>query len=236
VTGSSELTFYKEHPKLCDPEDFWGQVKRTVNGKPIPQEQIDMIVKAVLEGLELSINDALLDLCCGNGALTTYIFERCTGGLGVDFSEYLIDVARKHFLKRRNENFMLQDVVEFARTFPEPERFTKGLCYGSFMFLPTDSACELLRLLRSRFTSLLCLFIGNLPDKEKMTVFFSDRNYKPGIENDPGAPIGIWYTENEFIRLAAQSGWSARISRMPPSFFASHYRFDAVLIPSGQVP
>ena len=49
MTDNTELTFYKEHPKTCDPEDFWGQVKRTVNGKPIPQAQIDMIVESRLQ-------------------------------------------------------------------------------------------------------------------------------------------------------------------------------------------
>ena len=41
MTDPPELSFYKEHPKTCDPEDFWGQVKRTVN------ERYEMIFKAV---------------------------------------------------------------------------------------------------------------------------------------------------------------------------------------------
>ena len=236
MTDPPELSFYKEYPKTCDPEDFWGQVKRTVNGKPIPQEQIDMIVDAVFKGLELSTNDVLLDLCCGNGALTTYFFAHCSGGLGVDFSEYLIDVAQNHFVKRFQENFVLQDVVEFARTYQKPERFTKAVCYGSLMFLLPESTYALLRKLRSRFTSLRKLFIGNLPDKEKMLDFFSDRSYEPDIENDPGSPIGIWRTELEFIELAAECGWTATISRMAPSFYSVHYRFDAVLVPSELIP
>ena len=236
MTNPSDLSFYKEHPKTCDPEDFWGQVKRTVNGKPVPQKQIDMIVDAVSNGLELSMKDVLLDLCCGNGALTTYFFARCSGGLGVDFSEYLIEVARRHFVKRPQEDFILQDVVEFARTYQEPKRFTKAVCYGSLMFLLPESTCALLGTLRSRFTSLRKLFIGNLPDKAMMPDFFSDHSYEPGIENDPGSPIGIWRTEREFIELAAESGWAATSSRMPPSFYSAHYRFDAVLVPSELIP
>ena len=224
--------FYRDHPQTCDPEDFWGQVKRTVNGKPVPQEQIDMIVAAVCEGLELTRDDLLLDLCCGNGALTTCFFQRCAGGLGVDYSDYLIDVARRNFVTRPGEEFHLQDGLEFVRACPRPERFTKGLCYGAFMFFAAGDACELLTVLRRRFPSLARLVIGNLPDKDRMHEFFRTGAYRPGIENDPVSPIGVWYTAREFEKMAQAAGWNAAISRMPPGFYAGHYRFDAVLVPA----
>src|SRR5262245_10350175 len=63
---------FKNHPQTCDPDDYWGQVKRTVGGQPVSQEQIDLIVAAVKRGLQLGPEDTLLDICCGNGALTTY--------------------------------------------------------------------------------------------------------------------------------------------------------------------
>jgi len=30
---------YKEYPKTLDPDDVWGQVRRTVNGKPVSEDQ-----------------------------------------------------------------------------------------------------------------------------------------------------------------------------------------------------
>ncbi len=230
MTDPPELSFYKEHPKTCDPEDFWGQVKRTVNGKPIPQEQIDMIVDAVCNGLELSTNDVLLDLCCGNGALTTYFFARCSGGLGVDFSEYLVEVARRYFVKRLQEDFIIQDVVEFARTYPEAKRFTKAVCYGSLQYLPKDEAYKLLILLRQRFTGLHKIFIGNVPDKKFARSFFGDR-YESGIENTPAGAIGIWRTHEEFRALAEETSWRMVIRYMPKDFYWAHYRYDVILLP-----
>jgi ubiquinone/menaquinone biosynthesis C-methylase UbiE len=108
-SNTIDLKFYKEYPKTCDPNDFWGQVKRTVNGKPVSQDQIEMIVQVACNTLNLSKNDRLLDLCCGNGALTRYLFDACSGGLGVDFSEYLIGVARKHFIKSSYEDYLLEE-------------------------------------------------------------------------------------------------------------------------------
>jgi len=230
MTDPPELSFYKEYPKTCDPEDFWGQVKRTVNGKPIPQEQIDMIVDAVCNGLELSTNDVLLDLCCGNGALSTYFFARCSGGLGVDFSEYLVEVARRYFVKRPQEDFIIQDVLEFASTYPKPEKFTKAVCYASLQFLPKTAVHELLMLLRQRFSGLNKVFIGNVPDKQFARSFFGDR-YESGIENSPAAAIGIWRTQEEFGALAEETGWCMEVRYMPKDFYWAHYRYDVVLLP-----
>ena len=89
----------------------------------------------------------------------------------------------------------------------------------------------LLEELRSRFLSLSRVFIGNLPDKALKRRFFTKAPPRPGIEDDPGSPTGIWRTEREFRELAAECGWEAVITRMPSSFYAAHYRFDAVLTP-----
>lgn len=226
-----ELTFYKEYPKSCDPEDFWGQVKRTINNQPVPQGQIDMIVHSTATALELSKKDILLDLCCGNGALTTYFFEYCSGGTGVDFSEYLIDVAHKYFLKGPNEKYILQDVLDFATNYPDPEHFNKALCYGSIQYLPRDKAHDLLSLIRKRFTGLNIFFIGNIPDRKFVKSFFGN-NYKPGIEDSPASAIGIWWSQDEFYYLTKTSGWNMKIHIMPKEFHWSNYRYDAVLTPA----
>jgi len=223
--------FYQEHSKTCDPDDYWGQVKRTVNGKPVTQDQIDMIVAAVCDGIELEERDYLLDLCCGNGALTTYFFDRCRGGVGVDLSDFLVGIAKERFAKRPSEEYVLADALEFVKTVDRPERFTKAACYGAFMFLTADSATELLATLRRRFTSLSRFFIGNLPDRARAREFFRADQYRPGIEDDPGSPTGIWRTEEDFIRLSESAGWSVSIRRMPAAFYAAHYRYDAVLVP-----
>ncbi|MBI4996371.1 MAG: class I SAM-dependent methyltransferase [Rhodocyclales bacterium] len=232
MTMPSGGDFYKHHPQTCEPEDFWGQVMRTVDGKAVDQAQIDMIVATVAQELELSADDLLLDLCCGNGALTTYFFSRCRGGLGVDFSDYLIQVARQHFSTRPGHRFELGDVMEYARNAAAPESFTKALCYGSYQYLEPAAATELLALLRQRFTGLARLLIGNLPDKGRLEEFYRTRAYTPGIEDRADTPIGIWRTPEEFAELAARAGWQCAIVRMPPEFYAAHYRYDAVLTPA----
>ena len=224
------LDFYKEHPKTCDPDDFWGQVKRTVNGKPVTQDQIDMIVQAVCNSLNLSKEDLLLDLCCGNGALTTYFFEKCSGGLGVDFSEYLISIAISNFKKSSKEDFLLKDIIEFVQNYHHPKIFTKAVCYGSIQYLHKQSAFKLFRNIRNRFCNIQKLFIGNVPNKQFMKDFFKD-NYIEGIEDSPASSIGVWWSKEEFAQLAKSTGWIPKFLNMQEKFYSSHYRYDVILTP-----
>jgi SAM-dependent methyltransferase len=227
--GSQKSYLYKDLPKTCAPDDFWGQVKRTVNGKPVGEDQIQLIVDAILDGLQIGATDTLLDLCCGNGALTDRIFARCQGGLGVDFSEPLIAVAGQHFQRAPQRIYRLDDVEAFLRSADDTARFTKALCYGAFQYLPKEKAENVLMLLHRRFPQVQHFFIGNLPDRAKIDEFFGDRPREPGVEKDPEAPIGIWRDETEFAALSHGCGWHVEFRRMPAQFYAAHYRYDAVL-------
>lgn len=232
MTWPSGGAYYKEYPKSCDPDDFWGQVGRTVNGKPVPQEQIDLIVASVIDNLGLVADDCLLDLCCGNGALSAYFFARCRGGLGVDFSDCLIEIANKHFKHRESESFRCRDILEYVNSEEAPLQFSKALCYGSFQYLTPPAALATLDNLRSRFTNTERFLIGNLPDKDRLDRFYADKPYVPGIEDKADSPIGLWRSVGEFQELAARTGWRCSISRMPVQFYGAAYRYDALLVPA----
>jgi len=227
--NKERFSFYKEHPKNCSPDDFWGQVKRTVNGTPVSQEQIDMIVNAVTNGLELKSNDVLLDLCCGNGALSTLLINSCSGGVGVDFSEYLISIANTYFANPDSQIYLFQDALDFCKSPTTPYKFTKMVCYGSFPYVDFDAAEQILSLLNTKFPNLERIFIGNCPDKDLVDTFYGERAYEAAVISDPDSPIGIWRTQEEFILLAEHTGWHATIRRMPTQYYAAHYRYDVIL-------
>ena len=50
--------------------DLFYQVGYTVERKPISNEQFNCIIESIEKQLQLSASDTLLDLCCGNGAVT----------------------------------------------------------------------------------------------------------------------------------------------------------------------
>jgi SAM-dependent methyltransferase len=217
------------HARSVPPDDFWGQIRRTVGGRPVADEQIGLIVEAIVSGLQLGTDDRLLDLACGNGALSARVGQACGSLLGVDSSEYLIEVARKNFERPPGMRFERADAAEYAASEQHPEDFTKALCYGSFSYFPEDTAVAVLEALRSRFIRVSRVLVGNLPDRDRMGLFYSGRAPALGETSDPQSQIGVWRSRQEFAALAARCGWNATFREMPPAFYAAHYRYDAVL-------
>ena len=220
---------YKDYPKTLAPDDLWGQVRRTVNGKPVSEAQIGMIVDAIRAGLALAPEENVLDLACGNGALSRYFFDDCASLHGVDHSAYLIEVARRHFARPPRIDFALGDAAGYVLGEPHPERFHKVLCYGSFPFFSAADGVTVVRVLRERFVNLTRVYIGNLPDRDRADRFYTAGTDYAAALDDPAAAIGIWRTEADWHALAEANGWRARIHRMPAAFYAAHYRYDVIL-------
>lgn len=224
---------HKEFPKTCHPKDFFGQVKRTVNGEPISQEQIFMILDAFSKGLNLEKRDILLDLGCGNGALVNYIFDNINSYYGVDFSEYLISIAKENF-EKEGFNFCCNDILSFLKNLSEDNYFNKALCYGVFSYFDKKTSHQILELILKKCKLITKLYIGNLPDKEKVSEFFYDDIDYTSLIDDPQSKIGIWRTKNEFSELCSNAGWDVEFINMPKTFYSAHYRYDAILIPKKQ--
>jgi methylase of polypeptide subunit release factors len=222
---------YETHARACDPQDFQGQVHRW----PPDQEQVALIIEGIARGIAIAPDDVVLDLCCGNGAITDPILARCRGGVGVDFTPYLIEVAKANFERPPDRMYRLSDVLEYVQTTGDTDRITKVMCYGAFQYLPEVKAADILLALRRRFSGLQRVFIGNLPDLARVGIIWrKEFGSEPWSLHDlkrHDTHLGTWRTEEEVTKLFAASGWGTEISRMPPPFYWAHYRFDAVLTP-----
>ncbi|MGH3493179.1 MAG: class I SAM-dependent methyltransferase [Sciscionella sp.] len=220
---------YKEHPKTLPRDDFWGQVRRTQHGRPISEAEIALIVDAIRKGLRMNGSEVLLDLACGNGALSARLFDGCSEFLGIDYSDYLIDVAQEFFAREPSFRFVVGDADSYMLTETSPERFTRFLCYGSFAYFSVATARTVLTELHDRFVNVSIAYLGNLPDRA-----LADRYYPPGVDlaavlDDHEAQIGIWRSEGQLQLLALECGWESRFTRLATGVFNSHYRYDAIL-------
>ena len=216
---------YDRHARTCARGDLWGQVRRTVRGRPVAPEQIGMIVDEIVHRLDLRPRDVLLDLGCGNGALTARLMPACAGSVGVDISDYLVGIAQERFAVP-GRDFMAQDAALFVEQAAEPEQFTKVLCYGSLGYLSDETVARMLRGVRRRFTNTSRVMLGNLADPARAAAFYPPDS--PADLREARSPIGIWRDADEIAALAG-SGWRLTKSVMPDEFFGAHYRYDAVL-------
>jgi cyclopropane fatty-acyl-phospholipid synthase-like methyltransferase len=179
--------------------------------------------------LQLCADDIVLDLACGNGALASHLTDDCGMIHGVDWSEYLIEIANGRFALPHKMTFLVDDAAHCVENEPDPSRFTKVLCYGSFSFFSEEDAVRVLTGIARRFGNVKRVLIGNLPDAAR-----ADRFYPPGKDyrnelKDHAAQIGIWRSESELRELVSKTGWKLEIATMPKEHYAAHYRFDAIL-------
>ena len=219
---------YNEYPKTLPPDDLWGQVRRTVYGKAISEDQIQLIVDAIVAGLEIPPARALLDIGCGNAALSERLFPHCDQCLGVDASEYLISVANARFASPRHR-FICQDALEYVEKETEPLAFDKVLCFAVLPYLSDENAERLLTTLARRFQHVRSVFVGNLPDPNCVSRFFKDSAAARTELDNPESQIGVWRSRDQLSAMAAQTGWRIRFQDMPTAFYQAHYRYNAVL-------
>jgi SAM-dependent methyltransferase len=224
---------YETAARASDPKDFQSQVLRTPRGRPVQQEQVDMIIESIVRCLNIASADIVLDLCCGNGAITDPILALCQGGVGVDRSDYLIEIAKENFERKADRLYYLSDVLEYLKTTEDTNRITKVMCYGAFQYLNEAKAAESLLVIRNRFPNVERFFIGNLPDLARADIFWREHfgTQSWGLHdlkrND--THFGIWRTRHEFTQLAAACGWAVEISQMPSDYYGASFRYDATL-------
>ncbi len=220
---------YDENARNCAPDDFLGQICRTQDGKPVSDEQIQMIITAIKSELSLKNSDVLLELACGNGALSHFLFDSCKAYLGVDLSDYLISVAKKNFEILPHYQFSVQAAKDFVHMAQQAEKYTKVLCYAGFQYFPDNDVVEILSDIYNKFCNVRTIFIGSLPDMDRSHEFYKFR--QPSIDelSDCNTALGIWRTKDQFIMFGDNTGWNVKVSTMPTSFYASHYRYDVLL-------
>ena len=205
---------YDEYPKTLPADDFWGQVRRTVNGESVGAEQIGMIVNAVRAGLAFRPSDGLLDIACGNGALSKEFFGSIKCFLGIDSSEYLISVANANFAIPPRFLFERVDVRSFlssGRKYPE---LNKAICYGSFSYFSNEDGEYLLQSLSCRCPNVDTLFIGNIPDLDRAHLFYKDAPLDHELLKAHRSQIGVWRSEREFVDLAHRSPEFQKVRRI----------------------
>ena len=215
---------YLERPKQFGREDFWQQVRRTINGQPLSDDQIQLIVQQIAKGLSLDQSDKLLDIGCGNGALTVLLAPFAGEILGVDYSEYLIGIAQEHFEspKLKFLELSIERMIEDKLN----GSFGKALLYGVSSYLCDDLVERLTAWYFSR-AGKSAMFIGNVRDKRYAAEFYKEARGDQEL-SDHTTSIGKWRTKEWFIELGQRLELQVEFMKMPSMFYLSSYYFDVL--------
>ena len=203
------------------------QVGKTVYGVDISADQVQLIVNNIVRVLDLNASDTLVDLCCGNGVLTTQLAPMASAVIGVDFSSGLLQVARSTSTLT-NVEYLQMDVTDLSETLVN--RAGKYLMYEALQHLSPDDLNRLLSRIGVRHGAIK-LLVGGIPDLSCLRRFYvSDENYRFYQEREEsGNPhLGRWWTQDEMAQAAARNGYTVKIIPQPSELYTSHYRFDAL--------
>ena len=202
-------TFWNDSAQVRD-ADFCKQVGRTINKAAYSESQIEVLVARLLTFLDPAADKRLLDLACGNGLVTRRLATHFQKVTAVDFSEPLIETARRHFAQE-NVDYIIGDAVELDVV---DGVYDRVLVSAALQFLNPRQARRLLRKLRSVVTADGRIVLGDVADRDRIWNFY--RGYtgrlQYAVDLIKRQPIiGHWWSPSRLCRLADEEGWTASI-------------------------
>ncbi len=201
------------------------------------QYDFDQIAEDIKEKLRFEKNDVVLDVCCGNVALTKRIAPLCKKIHGVDFSATLLKTAEKIIIEEGISNLEthLSDAMKIDELFPAGT-FDKAYCYFSFQyFSPEKRELLLEKLLRVTKPGGI-IFIGDIPDKTRMWSFYETKFkfYRERISHilkgkEGECDLGWWVYPQEIQAWGAKHKLNVSILKQSEKLPHAHYRFDVLI-------
>lgn len=210
--------------------DLFRQVERTIGGKPMAQDQIEIAVDGVIRRLAAGPDDFLLDLCCGNGLITVRLARFFRFVTGVDYSLELIRVAQERsslenvtYLHRAAEDLRPED-------FPMAEP-TKVCMLSGLQYFTERRLDRLMQSLKAITGNELRLYFGDVPDAGKIHAFYNTPERWAEFKKRRAAgteAIGTWWDRSHLISILEHAGYTAQVIELESERCTGHYRFDVL--------
>jgi cyclopropane fatty-acyl-phospholipid synthase-like methyltransferase len=225
--------YWEDRAKKYDPTDFCLQVGRSVEGKPVPKEELKLVIDQTIERLDLRPSDRLLDLCCGNGLLTRWLADFCGLVVGVDYSPRMIRIAEIYHAGANVRYVEAPVTILHPEMFPAQDAFNKVVILESLHYLHPHEVPLLLNGVRSVGTPDVLLYFSGVPDRQRIWSYYDTperREEHFASADGNGDLMGYWWTEEELRDLAQGCGYRCLFLQQNPQLNTAHYRFDVKLM------
>ena len=204
------------------------QVGKTLNGAPLPEEQLTLIVDSAVEALNLSKQDLFVDLCCGNGIITERIAPLVRRAWGIDQSAGLIAAAQRHS-NAENVEYIVAEAIHV-----DPHLFSglrKYLINESIQHFTTEYLDNVLHAM-SRLESGSMIYLSGIPDLEKIKLYYDTPAkiaFYESREREGKPHSGKWWLRSDIEQIARNRGFRTRIVPQKYEMVTHYYRFDILL-------
>ena len=224
--------FYEARVAHTAADDLLSQVGHTEGGQPIGAAQLAYITGRIAELLDLRPDDRLLDLCCGNGAITRCLAPRAGSVTAVDLTPALIATARQH-AAAANVSYEVGDALAYGLGGrPSGAPFDKVLVYAALQHFRNSQLGDLLDSISACTRSGARVVIGFVPERNRRGAFFRTPRQKLSylLRRLTGRDhIGTWWRREDIARACRARGIACSFHEIAPVLRAANHRFDIVL-------
>ncbi len=204
-----------------------GQVGRVVNGQEMDEVLLKKIAQQIALQLDLKPTDVLLDVCCGNGALSKLLLPYCKEINGIDFSQALMEKAKKDAPPQIH--FHCASALDFNL----PQQFDKAVLYFSFQYFETyaEGKKVIANMLQHAKPGAL-LLIGDITDSRKFFRYYNSlsallRWFKQKINKQNN--MGKFWHPNELFKICEELGVKGQLVEQENWQPYAGYRFDFLI-------
>lgn len=230
-------SFWREFPTGFGDDDFFRQVGHTIGGEPYTEVQFRAILDSIVSRLELSGEDSLLDVCCGNGLITSRLAAICNEVVAVDFSFSLLDLAKKH-QSMPNLTYRCADALDLAQANLRPGRFSRVLLYAALQHFQLEDLEPLVRAIFELAADNSIVLLGGVLDADRKFNFLDTREKRKMYDQYCAAGkdrLGTWWDASYITDVCESLGLDCDIHRNEDGRPGCTYRFDAVIRCRGYV-
>lgn len=224
--------YWNQYPGNFAETDFFKQVGKTVAGQPVTPAQFMARISDIKSALHINPDDIVLDMCCGNGLITTEIAMLCKRIVGVDFSETLVNIARK-YNAHENVNYVCASVLDKDSMSIAGAGFTKIYMYESLQHFTYEELPDILSVISILSIPTVEVFIGGIPNLEKIWDFYNTEEKQKEYmkrKSENREAIGTWWDIKYIVDTCREYGFAGESVAQNKDLDSAYYRFDVRLV------
>ena len=220
---------WNSFPLKFERSEFLRQVGKTFHGQPISAEQLELLVADTVQKLDIEASDQVLDLCCGNGLVTSSVAKKCRQVVGVDYSAPLIEIARENFGAPNVRYYCLSALDTTPEKLEVSAPFTKIYMYEALQHFTEEQLAPLIERLLALSGETPVILLASITHQRKLSKFYNTAELQQTYRRNRRAGalgLGTWWKQSVIRQTCSLYNMRCDFLPQPEKLHTAHYRFD----------